>query len=77
MSKLELLELLKFLGLTLLSVYISFSIFITFLITTNKIILTWTDNKKHSKKEYLLTLLTIVLFWPFYLTKSEILKEDK
>lgn len=77
MSKLELLELLKFLGLALLSVYLSFSIFITFLITTNKIILTWTDNKEHSKKEYLLTLLAIVLFWPFFLLKSEISKEDK
>ena len=77
MSKPELLELLKFLGQILFLVYLSFSIFITFLIVTNAMRLEYTDEKEHSKFEYIITLLSVIIFWPFYLIKSEISKGDK
>ena len=77
MSNTELIELLKFLGLILLSVYISFSVFLTFMITTNMVRIEYTDDKEHSNKEYFFLILEIIIFWPFLLLKSEISKGDK
>ena len=77
MSKLELLELLKFLGLILFIAYFSFSMFLILMFITNMLRFEFTDNKEHSRFEYILTLVGIIIFWPFLLIKSEISKEDK
>lgn len=73
----ELRELSIRLGLILLTIYMSFSLFLAFMLVSNRMILTWTDDKEHSNKEYIFTVIGVIIFWPFLLIKSEISKEDK
>ena len=73
----ELKEILKFLGLILFTIYTTFSMFLTIIITTNIVKIEYTDDKEHSNKEYFFTILGVIIFWPFLLVKSEISKEDK
>ena len=77
MSNYELKEFCIGLGLMLLTVYISFSLFLVLMLISNRMILTWTDDKEHSNKEYIFTVIGVIIFWPFLLIKSEISKEDK
>lgn len=77
MSNYELRELFIGLGFILLTVYMSFSLFLVLMLISNRMILTWTDDKEHSNKEYIFTVIGVIIFWPFLLIKSEISKEDK
>jgi len=77
MSNYELRELFIGLGFILLTVYIAFSLFLVLMLVSNRMILTWTDDKEHSNKEYIFTVIGVIIFWPFLLIKSEISKEDK
>lgn len=77
MSNLEVVELLKFLGLILLTIYLSFCIFLILLLITGKMKFEYTDNKKHSKFEFMISIIAFIIFWPFYLIKSEISKGDE
>ena len=72
----DIIEILKFLGLILLIPYLSFSMFLILMIISNRLSFTYSDDKEHSRTEYLFDLIKIVVFWPYYLIKADISKED-
>lgn len=72
----ELKEFLIGVGTIIFAIYLSFSVFLMLMLISNRITLIWIDDKEPSDKEYTLMIITVILFWPFFLIKSKISKGD-
>lgn len=66
-------KILQFILILLLNIYVSGCIVIILSIVFGKMTFRFTDNKEHTKWQYIKGLVFIILFWPFciVITKKE------